>query len=455
MQPARRRLYETYGSKVDPAGDFRSVMALFPELAEWQARYLLTDVRKYGRPGVATDPEPAERGTRVEESPDGLEVRHTDTEINARIMNVDDLVDVAQIDLTKWEIASHRVNTWGVVTKDEDGNPTVTRLWQVSASLKPRLIPLVPLDWPPPPVFVVPLSIAPPPQALRRAVILPDMQIGYRWRNLAEGVPWLQPYHDRRAIDIGLQTIVKVQPEEVILLGDNLDLQELSTRWAFGDDARQTTPLAIREYAWLLRRIREIAPSARFTKMQGNHEKRLEKYLEERAGALANLRHFDGRKALGLRELLGLDVLQVESFGYPDPYWLWNRVEVEHGRTVRAGGGATAAAVIARREHSLVYGHNHRRELAHRLVEGPWARREIFAGSPGCLCHVDGRVPGSDRPDWQQGIGIITSLDGSDAMDFVRIERGRAVLGDELLTGRDYSEELADVTGARALREAA
>lgn len=471
LKPYLRRLLTDYGHLVDPAGTLADAKALLAPLgvAGWQAAEVLTVVRKGGQPlepgefaeAPASEvrntlelPRPTERGTVVENHGDTIEARHTDTEINARIMNVADLVEVANIDLTRWEIAAHKVNTWSTVTKGDDGTPTVTRLWQVSASLRPRVIPLIPLDWPPPPVFVVPSEIRAPDDT-RVAVVLPDMQIGFRWRDLDTGRPWLEPYHDRAAIDAALQAIARIQPDTVILIGDNLDFQALSTRWAFGDEARRTTATAIREYAWLLHRLREIAPTAEIVYMLGNHEARLTKFLDERAGELAGLVHPDGRAALCLRSLLGLDALQIATHAYPQPYWLWGRVEIEHGRAVRAGGGATAAAVLAKREHSVVYGHIHRAELAQRTVEGPTGRRQILAGSPGCLCRTDGVVPGSDRPDWQQGIGVLTlAPDGDEDLQLLRIQRGRLFLGGTAIQGRDYTEELVESTGATALRAA-
>ena len=458
MKPYLRHLWQELGDSVEPLFTWREVHALHPDLKKWQARRLITAVRALGRPSgdVLTQPvksskvvlPPVERGTFVSE--DGTEARHTDVEINARIMNIADLVEVAKINLALWEIVSHKVNTWSTVTKGDDGNPVVTRLWQVSASLRPRLVPLIRLDWPAPPVFVIPETLS--AHSLRRAVVFPDMQIGFRWVGLAGGNPWAEPFHDRRAIDAALQILTRVQPDEVILIGDNLDFQPLSTRWPFADEARQTTQLAILEYRWLLYRMRQICPHARFIYMLGNHEARLAKYLDERAGELRGITHADGRRALDLREFLGLNDLQVETFDYPKPFWLWDRVEVEHGRVVRQGGGSTAAAILGKREHSVVYGHIHRRELGHRTIETPAGPREIFAGSPGCLCRTDGIVPGSDRPDWQQGVGLITWMAGADeSMDVVRISHGTAVLGADIILGRDYVSELVAATGAAAL----
>lgn len=463
-------LWREYGSRVQPGDRVHDLVAKFPGLPTWKCRVLVTIkglvAAAHSSPDVAArmvfgehwdapaaesrgDAPPSGRGLKVEKDDDATVVTHTSEDVNRPIVSLEDLVTLSGTDILKHEVVSHRINSWSTVTKSMDGEPKVTRLWQVSATFRPRVVPLVPLDWNPPPTFTVP---EPSASAFRQAVILPDMQIGFRWVGLGEGNPWAEPFHDRKAIDIALQVLALVQPEYVILLGDNLDFQPLSLRWPYPPESSQTTAIALTEWRWLLQRIRAICPTAKIVYMLGNHEARLAKYLDERAGELKDVTHADGRRALCLNNILGLDALQVEVRDYPMPYWLWDRIEIEHGRTVRRGGGATAARVTMEREHSVIYGHIHRQEVAHRTVETPHGKRELVVGSPGCLCRVDGTVPGSDRPDWQQGVGILSLVDGMDEhLDLIRIQDGRAVYGSRLLKGRDYTPEMVASTGARAL----
>lgn len=434
--PGIIRLWEREGPNIRP-DDTRSSLMSRLGIPHWQARDLLIYHRtkaESAKPGAVTRSDD-DTGTTL-------------TAVNDVIRTPEDMVAAAGLDLETWEIVSADMNTWPVTTKGEDGEPTVTRLWQTKIRLRPRVFPLVSESWAPPPAFVVPeasRSYGP----VRTALVLPDAQIGFKWVGLAEGRPHLEPFHDRKAIDLALQILARTQPDHVILIGDMLDFQALSTRWAFGDDARQTTRMAIKEWSWLLWRIREIAPSTPITYMLGNHEARLEKFLSEKAAEVATL----GGDALDIRRLLNLDALAIESHPYPLPFWLWGEVEIEHGRTVRGGGGATAAAVLAKREHSVVYGHVHRAEYAQRTVETALGRRHVFAGSPGCLCRTDGIVPGSDRPDWQQGVGLISRLDESE-MSLIRFTNGRCLYNGQLLTGRDYTDELADALKAPALKAA-
>lgn len=392
---------------------------------------------------------PTERGLHTTTIGDETIVTHTGDGINHPIMNLGDLVHHSGTNLDVHEVTSHKVNSWSTVTKGVDGEPKVTRLWQVTASFKPRLVPLVAADWGPPPPYHPPKGKV---VGLRQAVILPDMQIGFRWMGLAEGDPWAEPYHDREAIDIALQILAATKPEYVILLGDNLDFQPLSLRWPSPPNAMQTTSIALAEYRWLLWRIRQVCPKSKIVYMYGNHEDRLRKYLDERAGELQGLLQANGQQMLSLRNILDLDNLHVTTVDYPQPYWLWGRVEIEHGRTVRRGGGATAATVASQREHSVIYGHIHRQEVAHRSVDTPMGKREYVTGSPGCLCRVDGTVPGVDRPDWQQGVGVLSLVDDmNEHLELIRIQKGRAFYGSQMLVGQDYVTEMVAKTGAKAL----
>jgi hypothetical protein len=70
--------------------------------------------------------------------------------------------------------------------------------------------------------------------------------------------------------------------------------------------------------------------------------------------------------------------------------------------------------------------------------------------SPGCLCRVDGAVPGvSSRPDWQQGFGVITRHreTGATTMHPVQIHDGIAMYGGKTYSGVDRTAEIADALG--------
>ena len=373
------------------------------------------------------------------------------TSPNAVIETPEQLIAAAGLDMTRWEITSSKVNTWPVATKDPSGEVTVTRLWQVRVDLRPRTIPAIPPDWGRPPPFERRVEPSPGDQC----VVLPDMQIGYRWRLDPAGRSYLDPFHDRSAIDAALQLVADVAPSDVILLGDNLDLSAMSMRWTVEDSVRQTLHPALLETRWLLWRLRSIVPKARITYFAGNHEDRLGRLLSERAPELVGATLPDGTKALSLAAWIGCEALGIDWVPYPENRWLWDRVFVEHGRIVGSGSGSTAAKLARfKGNHSHLQGHIHRIEIAQSTYATPKGHRTVWSGSVGCLCRLDGAVPGSPTvPNWQQGVGVIVAdhEGGEDEIHPIRIRGGRLTWGGRVLTGRDYAAELAGAANFEAL----
>ena len=72
---------------------------------------------------------------------------------------------------------------------------------------------------------------------MRTAVILPDMQLGY----FRTGDNTLEAIHDEAAIDVALQLVRKAKPDQIILVGDNLDLCEFGKYRYTPAFARTTT----------------------------------------------------------------------------------------------------------------------------------------------------------------------------------------------------------------------
>lgn len=453
-----RAIVEKYRNQLKP-GDTPASFSKRVGLALTFARKVFSAFRKHGilptsshakkipnqMQGLVGPDEPDLTPPTVEEG-DG--VAHA-WSVDTKIRTPEELISAADLDLNTWEVVKSKVNSWPVAMKNPDtGEAVVTRLWQVSLDLRPRLVPLAPLvEWaPPPPYYREPRVGA---DDTRRALILPDAQIGYRWV-LDGSHAYLEPHHDRAAIDLACQMITETEPTDIVLLGDMLDFAPLSTRWPVEDAQRQVTRLALQEWRWLLQRIKELAGNARIVYLEGNHEERWTKYLKERAGELVSV-------VPTLPALLDLDALGVEWVPYRSQAWLWDRVRLIHGEVVRAGGGSTAAAVLAKETHSAVYGHIHRAEMAHRRVTGPQGDGYLWAMSPGCLCRVDGDVPGSTpRTDWQQGVGEIVSAPGlEDSVSVVRISKGRALYRGKIFEGKDYTESLVETSGVTMYRRAA
>jgi hypothetical protein len=392
---------------------------------------------------------PAKESIQTDEDGDRLAVS---AEGQGLVRNLDDLAREAGIDLAVWAADDFKVRTWatpmrrrraGVDGKRADDEVCVVRSWYVAAAFRRRLDTLTAAtDWTPRP-RVAPIRSA----AVPVAVLLPDMQIGYRWGPRHRQ---LLPLHDWAAIDAALRFVRVVQPQVVQNLGDGLDFAAFSTKFAVPLELRDTARPSLLTAHAILRRQRDAAPSAEIDYQGGNHEARSETALiGTEYDGLTTAGAPDGPPVLSFAHLLGLDALDVTWRRYGEHRWLFDRVLVHHGDVVRAKGGGTVAAVIRDAHHSVVFGHIHRLELASRTIHGPAGRRVITAATPGCLCRTDGAVPGvSQRPDWQQGVGLVwwDETRQQEHIELIPIHDGVLVWRGERIEGE--GAELAAEVGA-------
>lgn len=363
---------------------------------------------------------------------------------------LDELIDETNAD--PGSVKGMRVATWDTMHKDEDGEAVVTRMYGVRLE-SARWAPSWPVVQPAAPVDI---HYSPKPRGQRTdervAVILPDTQIGYRYYADTDEY---DPFHDNDAIEVALEIVERVQPDEIILLGDYLDLPQFGTYEQEATFAR-TTQRAV-DYGYkllsLLRGI--VGPGCKIVMLEGNHDRRLEKMVTRNAMEAFGLRRADditGWPVLSLPHLLRLGELGVDYIGgYPaGSYWINDRLKCIHGSIVRSGG-STARAVADAERVSVIFGHIHRVETQYRTADVREGGRTRLAHTPGCLCRIDGAVPSvkgstdlAGRPvthyeDWQQGLSIITYQpgDGPFSLESVFIntlEGHRAVYNGEIYT---------------------
>jgi hypothetical protein len=351
------------------------------------------------------------------------------------------------------KISRVTVSNYQSVTKDEDGTPSVHDLEAIKIVLHPKfeegpqweiIRPATPvevkLDW-------NPTRHDKTKTKLKCAVILPDPQIGYR--RYEDGT--LDPFHDTQAIDCALQVTAYIQEQfgidDILNLGDFLDLPEHS-RFTQEASFANTTQLSINYGHEFLAKQRAIAPDARIVLLEGNHDNRLNLYATRNAAASYGLKRatdLEGDPVLSVQNLLCLDELNVEFFDkYPSQesqIWLGKYLRAMHGNKVRSNGNTAVAYTNDTPHLSTIFGHIHRIEVQYRTTfdaDGP-IRSGSF--SPGCLCRVDGAVPsansgvGSDgRPgknweNWQQGMAVVwyNEETGRFSVEMIHIIEGTAL----------------------------
>ncbi len=179
---------------------------------------------------------------------------------------------------------------------------------------------------------------------------------------LVPDVQW--PYHDQLMVDKLLRVIKDIQPEQIVQIGDGIDFPQVS-RWSVGTAGAYAPTLQkhITSYREkFLEPIVSLAPKAKRIWLRGNHDERLEDFIQKYAPALSSL-----------------DCLSMESLFKLGKSWSYERGPIRIGTNVYAihgheapGYAATLSAwdtKFAKRygsDKSFVFGHTHQPGLVTR-----------------------------------------------------------------------------------------
>ena len=372
-----------------------------------------------------------------------------------RIRTIEDAISAKKIDLEEWIITDPYLNSWEGFCKTKDDEIKIVPMHQVSLRLKPKVLRKQEF----PAVCQVEVQGGMPKlprhsgrQRMKRALIIPDPQIGYK-RDLRTGV--FEPLHDRRAMSLALTLAEIIRPDRIVVLGDWLDLAEWSTHFARKPEFAQTTQPALAEGAWWLNCLRGLTAGP-VDFIPGNHENRVNKAIIENMQAAYGLTSLDGideAPLLGIDNLLGLSKMGITCHAdYPDgEVWLNEGLRAVHGELARSQYGATAQAILKEIGVSTIYGHIHRHESMSKTIHERGQIRLITAFSPGCLCRLEtGVVPAArSRVNWQHGLGIVDYDESGIQHNImpVQISNQCFVYNGEAFVGMNFEEKISNDTG--------
>ena len=325
------------------------------------------------------------------------------------VKTLEQLLEASEVDPDEWDVTKWQANTW-------DGK------WQIKAWLQKKP------DFISNPIQIRDVEIPDrsPRTHVKTVLLIPDTHFGFvhDFNNHA-----LDPIHDPNAIRCAVEVAKAVQPDQIIQLGDLLDLAPWSIKWPRPPKTLSTTQPALQAAHDFLSELRGACPDADIKVIEGNHEERIQRALVALLGEAVDLTPIgSSQAALSVPTLLSLDALGVEYLsGYPNAHLWVGDMQILHGTVVGAGGGTTASKILKSTSHSQMYGHIHRMELASRSITDRDGKRVIWAGSPGTLARTDGTVPGSNPCcDWQQGLVLLhVGEDGVVTPEMIPIRDGR------------------------------
>jgi predicted phosphodiesterase len=328
-----------------------------------------------------------------------------------------DLGDIAEmirargLEPDEWEVKNAVLNCWD----SNAGDGQIIELRQ----LKIHLVRKVPIDFILPVTDVKPRTPRKPVKSdTHTIVLLPDRHA---------------PYEDKACHEAVLAMLAHVQPDEVGLLGDLVDLPTISKHRDNPAWSASVTE-CIQSGFNLLRSYTEATPS-RFWMLKGNHCFRLETELLARAERMYGIApaSIDGEEqdqALSLKRLLHLDRLGVELIEPPkvgDGYEfavhkITDKFEARHGWIT---GQNSAQKSLDRVGRSLVVGHTHRQVLTRRTYFNGITHRTIQAAECGTLRGIEGGGGFAVNPDWQVGLAVAQiGSDGAETIDFASFDDG-------------------------------
>ena len=201
------------------------------------------------------------------------------------------------------------------------------------------------------------------------------------------------PYHDARAFDLLLQVGRALKPTHLIIIGDFVDFYSVSSHSKDPTRASQiTTELRAGEAALDLL---DHLGCQRKVYLGGNHEDRLQRYLQDRAPELFDL--------VRLPDLLRLKARGWTYVPYKDHYRL-GKLHFTHD--VGVAGRTAVYRCLDTYQHSNVTGHTHR--LGY-LVEGNCLGEFKLAAQFGWLgdvSKVDYLQRAKALKDWALGFGV-------------------------------------------------
>jgi predicted phosphodiesterase len=162
------------------------------------------------------------------------------------------------------------------------------------------------------------------------------------------------PFHDKRAFGLMLQVAQALKPDEVVVLGDFFDVYSVSRHDKDPLMDFKTWKDEIRDAREALETLQNAAPAKKLVFMCGNHEVRLEAYINNYAPKLSGL--------FKTSELLCIPG-EWEFFPYgQEGHYKIGSLTICHGS--RAGENP-AASMVKKYRSNVMFGHTHKLQEYH------------------------------------------------------------------------------------------
>lgn len=226
------------------------------------------------------------------------------------------------------------------------------------------------------------------------------------------------PYNDENAVDLALKVTTAFKPDVLVILGDFCDMYSVSSH---DKDPRRKMTLG-EELAYcraLLKQVKKAAPqSCRRVFLAGNHEWRLERYINKNAPELVDLISDEG--------LLGLKTDNWEYVPYKKSLKL-GEIRVVHD--IGKSGPTAHMDAVKVYGKNVVMGHTHAAGIHYSGTLGGDQHVGMTCGWLGSYEDADYMHIDKAMRSWMHGVGIGYQLDdGTVHLSFVPFVNNTAVV---------------------------
>lgn len=330
------------------------------------------------------------------------------------------------------------VKTWEVAMRGQDGEWDTTTLHSYEHpdpdNLAERFTPATPAK-------ITPSKAKPKVRDYKALYVFSDAQIDYRRLESGE----LIPIHDEKALAVGRMICKDVMPDEIINLGDTVDLAALSRFKPDSDHFHRTLGPAFQRVHDYYAELRADNPWAKIVEVDSNHNTRLKDFFMRNVPSMygfrrpndtdefpmftypymANLGH------IGVEWISGYGAAEYEyGLEYDKPTIIF-----KHGTTAVSNSSTAARESKENPYNHVVRGHTHRMESHYRTTrDGSYLSSFVVGAS----CKITGEVPSYHsavddkgeivkyQENWQSGVMVIFDYEGEYEFHHITIKDGRA-----------------------------
>lgn len=330
------------------------------------------------------------------------------------------------------------VKSWEVAMRGQDGEWDTTTLHSYEHpdpdGLSEQFAPATP-------AIIRPSKRKPEKRNHKVLFVFSDAQIDYRRMDDGE----LVPIHDERAMTVARMICKDVMPDEIINLGDTVDLAALSRFKPDSNHFQRTLGPSFQRVHDFYAGLIADSPWAKVVEVDSNHNTRLKDFFLKNTPDLygyrrpsdqdefpmftypymANLGH------LGVQWISGYGAAEyVYGAEYDKPPIIF-----KHGTSAVSGGSTAAKESKENPYNHVVRGHNHALQTHYRTMRSGHYLASITIGA---MCRTTGEVPSYHsavddkgevvkyQENWQQSVLVIEDYEGDYVFNHVPILNGIA-----------------------------